>query len=309
MSRALIIHHGGQRGRDGEWTADESRVLQATPLLRVLADHEVTWVTSRAAAPLLWSNPLIERIVTPTRQARTALGRERFDLVVNLDATPGSCALADRVRARRHAGYTWDAGLGRAHVRPTPTLGKPFLGRTYQDWLFALIDRPWSGERYVLGYRSLSQVRFDVGLNHLPAGGNPRQTWPASAWLALRRRLALRFAITLPVAGRGMLDFIDWVHSCRTVVTLNGLGLHAALAVGTRPVALLSPTDAKAVHLYGQGVAVTPPKKRFGPVSTQSDYPTALAEQGPPTAFSLADITPAAVDAAVETVCSLRRAG
>ena len=309
MSRALIIHHGGQRGQNGEWAADESRVLQATPLLRVLADHEITWVTSRAAAPLLWSNPLIERVVTPTRQARTALGRERFDLVVNLDATPGCCVLADRVRARRHAGYTWDAGLGRARVRPTSTLAKPLLGCTYQDWLFALIDRPWSGERYVLGYRPRSPVRFDVGLNHLSAGGEPWQTWPASAWLALRRRLALRFAVTLPVAGRGILDLIDWVHSCHTIVTLNGLGLHAALAVGTRPVALLNPTDAKAVHLYGQGVTVAPPRSGSFCISTESNQDAAFAEQGIPHRCSLADITPAAVDAAVETVRSLRRAG
>jgi heptosyltransferase-2 len=286
VSRALIIHHGGRAGRAGPWTADAAQVLQATPVLRVLADHEITWLTSRAAAPLLWGNPLLERVVTSSRQAQMDLAGERFDWVLNLDSTPGACALADRTRARRHAGYTWDATLGRARVRTTPTLVKPLRGRTYQDWLFALIDRRWSGERYVLGYRPRSRVRYDVGLNHLP-GPDPRGSWPPSAWSALRRRLQPQFTIGLPVITPSVLDVIDWVHSCRTIVTVNSLGLHAALALGTRVVALLEPAEARAVPLYGQGVAITPP--------------------GGSAALRL--ITPAAVHAAVETARQVRRAG
>jgi len=287
MPRALIIHHGGRAGRDGEWTTDESQTLQSTPLLRVLANYEITWFTSETAAPLLWGNPLIDRVVTTARRARTLLAGERFDLVLNLEPTPGCCALADSIRARRHAGYTFDAALGRARVRPTRTLALPLLGGTYQDWLFALIDRRWSGERYVLGYRPRSRVRHDVGLNYLTGGHEPGRTWPPSAWSALRRRLWPPLAVTLPVTTPSVLDFIDWVHSCRTIVTTNSLGLHVALALGKEVVALLLPREAGAVPLYSQGVALTPPDD----------------------AASLARITPATVDAAIDSVLKQRRAG
>jgi heptosyltransferase-2 len=274
VSRALIIHHGWcgagawrptpsseQRWTfrsNGDWQPDEAEVLRATPVLRVLADHEVTWLTSEVAAPLLWGNPLIERVLTSPRTATADLTQERFDLVLNLEPTPGCCALAEAVRTRRRAGFTWDAALGRPAVRPTRTLALPLLGRTFQDWLFALIDRRWTGERYVLGYQPRSPLRYDIGLCHLVAPHAPERAWPHAAWSTLRDYLRGQGSLSMPASTDNVLDFIDWVHACRTVVTGDGLGLHAALALGKRVVALFGPTDPLAVPLYGLGAAVTP---------------------------------------------------
>lgn len=285
MSRALIIHHG--RSTKSTWQIDEALVLRATPILRVLADHEVTWYTSERAAPLLWGNPLIERVVTSPRDARAGLTRERFDLVLNLEATPGCCALAGAVRTRRRAGYVWDPVLGRARLRPTRTLALPLLGPAYQDWLFALIDRRWSGEAYVLGYRPCSRVSYDVGLNHLVPAHAPASAWPLACWTALCDRLQPLFYTSMPASTGNVLAYIDWVHSCRTIVSGDSLGLHVALALGKRVVAILGSAESAALPLYDQGVSVTPP----------------------PGASDLAGITPGAVAAAVEEVLRLRRAG
>lgn len=284
MSRALLIHHGSPPGRALE--TDETEVLRATPLLRVLADHEVTWYTSRAAAPLLWGNPLIERVVTSPRSARADLARERFDLVLNLEPLPGCCALADGIRARRRAGYTWNARLNRAVIRQTATLQRPLVGRSYQDYLFALIDRRWSGEAYVLGYRPRSRERYDVGLNHRVSPHAPQRAWSHAAWAALRTELGAHHTITSPPAANNVLGFIDWVNSCRTLITGDSLGLHVALALGKRVVALVgpgsirgwpgaAPTAGEALPLYGRGVSITPPE---GSEDLANISPTTVAE-------------------------------
>ena len=285
MSRALIIHHGRRVG--GHWDTDEAGVLRATSLLRVLADHEVTWYTSEAAAPLLWGNALIDRVVTSPRTARSDLSRERFDLVVNLEPTPGCCALADGIRARRRAGYTWDASPNQARLRPTRTLGLPLLGPSYQDWLFALIDRRWHGEAYVLGYRPRSGARYDVGLNHLARPGAADDAWPHRSWTALHRRLTPERDVSMPVSSPSILDYIDWVKSCRTIVSGDGLGLHVAIALGKRVVALFGETDPSRVPLYGLGYAVRPPAG----------------------STDIRAITPADVAAAVDQAGRVRRAG
>ena len=62
----------------------------------------------------------------------------------------------------------------------------------------------------------------------------------------------------MPLSTTNVLEYVDWVHSCRTIVSCDGLGLHLALALGKRVVALLGARAAETVPLYGLGTAVTP---------------------------------------------------
>ncbi|MBK9388144.1 MAG: glycosyltransferase family 9 protein [Planctomycetes bacterium] len=94
-------------------------VLRSTSILPALhAAHpglHVTWVTAAGAVPLLEGNRLIDRVIAFRGALPVELAAETFDLVINLDAAPDSCALATAARGAARKGFGLD-GRG----RPTP---------------------------------------------------------------------------------------------------------------------------------------------------------------------------------------------
>ena len=52
--------------------------------------------------------------------------------------------------------------------------------------------------------------------------------------------------------------YIDWINSCRLIVTNDSLGLHIALALGKKVVALFGPTKANEVDEHDGMIKLTP---------------------------------------------------
>jgi len=72
------------------------------------------------------------------------------------------------------------------------------------------------------------------------------------------RASAIRAGVSVPILDSGgnnpLPDFIAIMNLCSVVVTGDTLGLHLALGLGKRVVALVGPTSAAELDLYGQGV-------------------------------------------------------
>lgn len=89
-------------------------VIQTTALLpalrRAFPDTFLTWVTAPSAAPVLENNPLLDRVMPYDFETVSILGAMEFDLVINLDKTMRSAALARAVGGAEKRGF----GLTRA---------------------------------------------------------------------------------------------------------------------------------------------------------------------------------------------------
>jgi ADP-heptose:LPS heptosyltransferase len=48
-------------------------------------------------------------------------------------------------------------------------------------------------------------------------------------------------------------DYMDWLGSCRTIVTCDSLGMHLGLAMQRHVVVLFGSTPSEQIHLYGRG--------------------------------------------------------
>ena len=55
---------------------------------------------------------------------------------------------------------------------------------------------------------------------------------------------------------------LSWLASCRLIITCDSLGLHLALALRKKVVALFGPTAPEQIHMYGLGVKLTPTVER-----------------------------------------------
>jgi len=253
-------------------------VLRTTPLLHLYKDSHITWVTDQEAFPLLEDNPFIDRLLPYDFTTSTQLQSEEFDIVINLEKIPGICALADKIRARnRRFGFTFNSQKGSSepyhkasNVFSVSNIreNKIHNQRTIQELLFELVDRKWEGEDYVLGYKPKTKEVYDIGLNNHVGTKWPVKAWPIKNWDELERLLRKDgLSITRQdKAGRDVLTnlffYMDWINSCKLLITNDSLGLHIALALKKKVIGLFGPTPHKEFHFYGRGETILPEPMR-----------------------------------------------
>ncbi len=47
-------------------------------------------------------------------------------------------------------------------------------------------------------------------------------------------------------------EYIEWINSCETIITQDSLGMHIAMALDKRVIALFGPTNYMEIYPYGQ---------------------------------------------------------
>lgn len=84
-------------------------VVRTTALLPALKrahpESHVTWVTLKNAAPILQDNPYVDEVLLYGPETVLELEPRRFDLVLNVDKSRRSAALAQRVSAAERRGF------------------------------------------------------------------------------------------------------------------------------------------------------------------------------------------------------------
>jgi len=192
-------------------------VIQTTAVLpalrRSLPDTHLTWVTASSAVPVLLENPLIDRVMPYDFETVSVLGAMEFDLVLNVDKTRRSAALASSIRAKekrgfglsalgaiepfnREAEYWYDLGLDddlkfRRNRLPGTRIATEALGFEWRrdPYVVVLSD---SEKAFVREYRSRLGPGPVVGLNTGSSPQFPNKSLSARQFVELVRRLARR---------------------------------------------------------------------------------------------------------------------
>lgn len=180
-------------------------VLRTTAILQGLKEKydnsQITWVTRESSLPLFENNHLVDRVLAyESTEAILYCAVEEYDLVINLDASKDSAALASRVKARKKLGYGLDV---RGYIIPLNKEAAEWLelgafdqrkkanARSYQDLMLevcrlqpskkdivlALSERELEFARNFAGRNSLGQKSAIVGMN---TGASPR--WQFKQW-------------------------------------------------------------------------------------------------------------------------------
>ncbi len=248
-------------------------VLRTTPLLHIYKEDYVTWVTSEEAFPLLAENPFIHRLMHFDPINIEQLKSEEFDVVINLEKVPGICALADKIRARRiRYGFTFNSQTGDAEAldKAYEVLAVSFNPkykkenkRNLQEMLFEMVGKNFNGEECILGYKPQTQEVYDLGFNIYVGKKWPTKAWPMENWDKLQELLKGEFSITRQdKQGKEVLEnlyrYIDWINSCNTLISNDSLGLHIALTLKKKVLALIGPTSGGELEFYGYGKAIFP---------------------------------------------------
>lgn len=240
-------------------------VLRTTVLLNLYKDDHVTWLVDEKAYPILKNNPYIDRVLIYDLTSALQLQLEHFDTVINFEKVPGLCALADRVTAWRRYGFRLDVKTGEAQAYEGTQNAlsvcyderkKKEDNRYWPEHLFEMVGAKWQGEEYVFGYNPKGKEEFDVGFNYQVGNKWPSKAWSMHNWKKLEELLKEDYSVSWQQGLDDMEEYFEWINNCRLVVTNDSFGLHLAIALKKRIVAIFGSTSAKETYLYELGSAV-----------------------------------------------------
>lgn len=246
-------------------------VLRTTFILNYFKDWEVSWLVDERAKPLIENNPYIKRIFLYVPSEIEELRRERFDLVINFESLAEICKFSASIKSDRLLGFSLDGKRfqnGKDLLRSRRLIEisqsreeKRKNKLCWQEILAQVLGKKWEGERYILGYRPGSRVIYDLGFNYTTSQKWTNKAWPKSYWQKLEDLLRNRYRISWQEGLNNLYHYMEWINSCRLIVTADTLGLHLSLALGKRVVALFGPTSPQEIYFYNLGRYLQPEKK------------------------------------------------
>ena len=269
--KVLIIKVGYSETLDPEISNMTSYgdVLRTTVLLSLYKNDHITWLVDEKSYPILKGNPHIDRVMIYNLTSVLQLQAEHFDTVINLEKVPGLCALADSIKAWRRYGFRFDDKSGEAEAYDGShivldicrDIEKKKNRRAYwQEGLFEMVDAEWQGEEYILGYKPQSKEKYDIGFNYQVGNKWPLKAWPMEHWKQLEILIDNRYSISWQQGLKNMEEYFDWINSCKLIVTNDSLGMHMAIALKKKIVALFGPTNYRENCLYDLGLSLWPEK-------------------------------------------------
>ncbi len=268
--KLLIIKHGYSETCDHSISPVVSfgDVFRCTCLLESFMGWHVIWITAPAAEDLLAGNHLIDELILANspqdlgeRYGNVIQGR--YDIVVNLEKQKDWCEFTSSLNAREKFGFKdWATQNKDAFYEASASALDSALQREgyhpLQETLFKTIGREWTGQRYSLGYHPRVTEIYDIGLNNNVGPKWPTKKWPQDNWQQLYEQLSRHYAVSWQQSLNSIRHYIDWLASCRLIITCDSLGLHLSLALRKNIVALFGPTPPEQVYMYGQGIKLTP---------------------------------------------------
>ncbi len=242
-------------------------IFRTTVILHLFKEDDVTWLTAKEGRPLLAKNPYIKRLVVYSPKAATQLKRERFDIVINLEKAKKILTLANSITALKRYGFKLDTRTGKteAHEKSFEVLVNsedPALRRKMKKcWtkvLYDMVGAKWKGQSYILGYKPKTKQTYDIGFNICVKKRWPSKAWAMSNWRRLKELIAGKYSISYQQSQNDIHKYIDWINSCRLLVTNDSLGLHIAIALRKKIIVLFGPTSEKEAHLSDLVIALRP---------------------------------------------------
>lgn len=247
-------------------------VLRTTPILWAVKekypDAHVTWLVTANAELLLQGNPLIDRILVWDEFVPFQLMREKFDILINLEKISGVCALADMVDAWTKYGFRFESVSGLYHGYEKGLDFMSYIANKKSDstkgyWQQVLIEMmgaTWKGQPYIVGYQPKTFEKYDIGFNYEVGSKWPVKGMPLELWKELEKYfLELGYTVSWQEGKANLHEYMDWINSCRLLISNDSLGMHLAFALNKKVIGLFGPTGPGEVYCYGSNQLILSP--------------------------------------------------
>jgi len=270
MRRVLVIKLGYSETLDNalSLTTSLGDVLRTTVILHFLKNDYIEWLVDKEAVPLLENNKYIRKLWIYSPNNLRLLKKKRFDVIINLEKSPDICLFLDCLTVKEYFGFRVDNINDRTHkyfgnknrlIKLSYDLNKRKKNKDcWQKILARSLGRKWSGQPYILGYRPKSKIKYDIGFNWTTSNKWSNKAWPKDYWHELGDLIQKKYSISWQQGLNSLYEYIDWINSCRLIITADTLGLHLSLVLRKRVIALFGPTSWREIYFYNLGSFLIP---------------------------------------------------
>jgi heptosyltransferase-2 len=208
-------------------------VLRTTFLANSFSDSEIHWVTDSSALTFFDETP----IKALSWDSFDSIDLGQYSKIINLEKNEKLLEL----------------NLGGINHGSLPLL-KSISQRndlSYQEKLCNFLNLKWNEEKYV--FRDSKKDGQGIGLNWKVGKKFPEKELPLSFWEQLESKLEAEHEIKWQEGFTDLGQYINWIDSTETLITLDSLGVHIAIALEKKFICLFGPTNSNEVFLYGKG--------------------------------------------------------
>ena len=273
MVKILIIKLGYSETLDYEVskTVSLGDVLRTTPILEALKEKypqsKIIFLTDFKAKDLVEGNKFIDKLLIWDEFIGFLLLREKFDIVINLEKHPGICALTDMIDAWQKFGFRLDNNLEISEYEKNVSFidyinNKQIKKDYWQKILIEYLGMKWKKQRYSIGYKPKTIEKFDVGLNYIVGSKWPTKAMSKYKWDELYKSLnEIGYNTDWQKGLNSLYEYMDWINSCKIIITNDSLGLHLAMLFNKKVIALFGATDFNEIYPYGDTIFLQSPLK------------------------------------------------
>lgn len=235
-----------------------------TAIKRKYPESFICWLTRPQSIPLLEGINLIDRIYAYQWPDIEQLKVEHFDLVYCLDKESDVAAISDQIKANKKMGSTINSVLGvTGHFPEAKHLFDTGLDdnlkksntKSQQQLYCEAVGLEWKNDEYMVSVPNVQPFKeVDVCLNYLFDDDSFRTRgwfyWDELELLLKQKGISYTRQKLFP----DLKEYIDWINSGRVVVSTDSLGLHLAIGLKKKVVAIFSSTGYPEISLYNRGV-------------------------------------------------------
>jgi heptosyltransferase-2 len=247
-------------------------VVRTTVLLRELGG-EIHWLTRGNATDLLGSSKIKKVYFFEDGKDKEMMEKEEFDLIVSLDEEREILEFLKKLKTKRIIGiflgkdgkinyspdskYWFDMSLSSRLGKEKADELKKINRKSVPQILIEMIGKNWSGQEYDIGISS-KKSRGRIGLINVSTG-----TWPNKAWYGYNELAELLKKNKQDVIFLGMrqtlMEHINDINGCEAIVCGDTLGMHIALALKKKVIAIFNCTSPDEIYDYGRMIKIVSP--------------------------------------------------
>lgn len=268
-NKVLIIKLGYSETLEDGVSQDVSfgDVLRTTFILHFYKNYHVTWLADKKIIPLLKDNKYIDEILVWGSPDVDKLKNKYFDKIINFEKLKDVYLLISSLESKHFFGFS--SNILYDKQRHNHSNSKLFElcesvekrkknKYCWQKILAEIVGKKWRGEEYILGYQPQSKEKYDIGFNWTVSKRWTNKAWPKKYWVKLENLVKNQYSVSWQQGCNNLYDYMEWINSCHLIITADTLGLHLALALRKRIIALFGPTSPNEIYFYNQGTYIVP---------------------------------------------------
>jgi heptosyltransferase-2 len=207
--------------------------------------EEIIWLTSSEAVPLIKAKHVKVELLSDYNSRPSVLGHS---IIINLERSE---------HVKQLFNNNWNSVIGFVFLRDNWYL------KDYKNRLFLLEEwnadcakngiKTWGAKLLAIGGFSNEKLygTMDVpireksnviGINWMVGKKWPSKKIPRETWSQLVSELSKNYSVSWQEGENSLEDYINWILSCRLIITADSLGMHLAVAFNIPVVAIFGPT-------------------------------------------------------------------